>query len=266
MKLSGKTIAVTGAGSGIGRELALMLLARGARVAAIDLHDDALAETARLAGSMPELSLHTANITDRERVARLPAEVLSRHPAIDGLINNAGIIQPFVDFNALDFEVIDRMVAVNLMGAVNMTKAFLPHLLERPEAHLTNVSSMGGFLPFPGQTMYGAAKAGVILLTEGLYAELLETRVGVSIAMPGAVNTAIAKNSGVNMKGADSPDAAGRALPADQAAGIILDGMEANRLHILVGNDAKMLRLLSRLAPRWSIRFMQRQMKAMMAK
>lgn len=265
MKLDKKVIAVTGGGGGIGRELVLALLARGARVAAIDLRQAALDETAELAGAGERLSLHTANITDREAVLALPEAIVAQHGAIDGLINNAGIIQPFIDFNDLDFEAIDKMVQVNLMGCVNMVKAFLPHLVARPEAHLANVSSMGGFMPFPGQSMYGAAKAGVKLLTEALYAELADTQVGVSVVMPGAVNTDIAGNSGVAMRGSPgSADAANKTLPAPEAARIILDGIEASRLHILVGRDAKMLFFLWRLLPRRSIRFIQQQMKKMM--
>lgn len=262
MQFAGKTIVVTGGGSGIGRELVLALLARGARVAALDIHDGTLNETAALAAAGDRLSSHVADISDRAAVAALPGAIAAEHGSIDGLINNAGIIQPFVDFKDLDFDVIDRMVHINLTGTINMTKTFLPHLLERPEAHLANVSSMGGFLPFPGQSMYGASKAGVKLMTEALYAELIDTNVGVSVIMPGAVNTHITENSGVDDRGTDSEDNTNRALPAADAARIIIEGIEANKLHILVGNDARLLHLLSRLAPRWSIGFIQKQMKA----
>ena len=78
----------------------------------------------------------------------------------------------------LDYATIERVLNVNLMGTIYLVKAFLPHLKARPEAHIANVSSMGGFLPVPGQVMYGASKAAVKLLTEGLYAELLDTNVG----------------------------------------------------------------------------------------
>ncbi|UYN99118.1 MAG: SDR family oxidoreductase [Devosia sp.] len=261
MKLDGKVLVVTGGGSGIGRELVLGLLARGARVAAVDLRPEGLEETARLAEAGDRLSLHQADISQRDMIMALPGQVLASHGQVDGLINNAGIIQQFVPFNALDFAAIDRMVSVNLMGTINMTKAFLPELLARPEAHLANVASMGGFMPFPGQSMYGAAKAGVKLLTEALYAELAETRVGVSVIMPGAIRTQIMANSGAGDRAmADSPEAASQTLPAPEAARIILDGIEAGRLHILVGKDAGMLWKLWRLMPTRSIRFIQKQM------
>ena len=264
MKLRGKVIVVTGAGSGIGRALTRALLARGARVAAVDLRRPGLEETAALAEAGEALSLHEADISDVTAVAALPEAVIAYHGAVDGLINNAGIIQPFVPFAELDDAVIDKVLRVNLYGPIRMLRAFLPHLAQRPEAHIVNVSSMGGFMPFPGQTMYGASKAAVKLLTEGLYAELADTPIRVSLVMPGAVDTGISANSGVEMKGAKAQDSAMKPLPAEDAARIILDGMEANRLHILVGKDAKALFWLQRLAPTWSIGFIQRQMKKMM--
>jgi NAD(P)-dependent dehydrogenase (short-subunit alcohol dehydrogenase family) len=261
MILQDKIIVVTGAGSGIGRELVLALLARGANVAALDLKQEGLDETAGLAKASERLSLHCGDIADRERVLALPTEILARHKAIDGLINNAGIIQPFLHFDALDFAVIDRMVSINLMGAINMSKAFLPYLKERPEAHLANVASMGGFMPFPGQSMYGAAKAGIKLLTEALHAELADTKVGVSVIMPGAIRTQIKANSGIGDRmEIESAEAVSRTLPAPEAARIILDGIEQNRLHILVGKDASMLWKLWRLMPARSIDFIQKQM------
>ena len=104
---------------------------------------------------------------------------------VDGLINNAGIVQPFVPVADLDPAAIRRVIEVNLMGPINMVTAFLPVLLTRPEAHIANVSSMGGFFPFPGQTIYGASKAGVKLLSEGLHLELLDTPVRVSAMVGG---------------------------------------------------------------------------------
>lgn len=266
MKLKNKVIVVTGGGSGIGRQLVLALLKRGARVAVVDLRPEGMEETRAAAGADADrLSLHAANITDRERVEALPDEVIAHHGAVDGLINNAGIIQPFVPFAELEYEVIERVLQVNLWGTLHMLKAFLPHLQARPEAHIVNVSSMGGFLPFPGQTMYGASKAAVKLLTEGLYAEMIGTPVKVSVVMPGAVATNITGNSGVESGVADEAAAgAERALPADEAARIILDGVERDRLHILVGRDARMLNVASRVAPRWATHLIQRQMKDML--
>jgi NAD(P)-dependent dehydrogenase (short-subunit alcohol dehydrogenase family) len=258
MKVGGKVWVVTGAGSGMGRELTLQLLRRGARVAAVDLNAAHLEETAVLAAAGDRLSTHALDITDRAGVAALPAAVVAAHGAVDGLLNNAGIIQPFVPVGDLDDATIARVMDVNFYGTLHLVRAFLPLLVARPEAHIANVSSMGGFFPFPGQTIYGASKAAVKLLTEGLYAELLDTRVGVSVIMPGAIDTAITENSGVQPPAVEEGSA--RMTSADKAARIMLDGIEKDRLHIHVGPDARLMGLAIKVAPRAAIRFVQRQM------
>lgn len=260
MQVAGKVWVVTGAANGMGRELVLALLRRGAEVAAVDRAPAALAELVDSVAASPALSTHVVDITDAEAVAALPAAVVAAHGRVDGLVNNAGIIQPFQDVVDLDDASIRRVLDVNLVGTLSMCRAFLPLLLERPEAHLANVASMGGFFPFPGQTVYGASKAAVKLLTEGLYAELLDTAVHVTVIFPGAVNTDITGNSGVASPTGDSA-AAERLMtsPAD-AAHQMLDGIEKGRLHVYVGKDAKAMNLLIKLAPRRAIGFVKRQM------
>ncbi|MFA7529726.1 MAG: SDR family oxidoreductase, partial [Bacilli bacterium] len=181
MLVKNKVIAVTGGGNGIGREIALLLLEKGAKVAAIDINKDYLDQTAELAGEKNgNLSLHVIDITDREAVEALPEAIIAKHGAVDGVINNAGVIQPFVKVADLDYKKIEFVMNVNFYGTIYMVKSFLPYLLKRPEAHIVNVSSMGGYLPVPGQSVYGASKAAVKLLTEGLYAELKDTNVKVT--------------------------------------------------------------------------------------
>ena len=268
MKVDGKILVVTGAGSGIGREVALEALRRGAKVAAIDINALTLAETATLAAAGDRLSTHVLNVADREAVEALPAAVTSRFGAVDGIIHCAGIIQPFVRLKDLDYEAIDRVFAVNWLGTLFLTKTFLPILLERPEGHIVNVSSMGGFLPVPGQTVYGASKAAVKLLTEGLHSECAGTNVGVTVVFPGAVGTNITKNSGVDIpvSGADAEKMARRVLPADRAARLILDGMEKGAYRVMVGSDAKLMDRLYRLDPRRAAGFNARQMKDLLAR
>lgn len=265
MKVTDKIIVVTGGGNGIGRQLVYQLLSLGAGVAAVDIDAAALIETARLAGeNQARLSLHTVNITDLPAVAALPAQVIARHGAVDGIINNAGIIQPFVRLNELDYRAIERVMQVNFYGTLYMVKEFLPHLLQRPIAHIVNVSSMGGFLPVPGQTLYGASKAAVKLLTEGLYSELLNTNVRVTLASPGAIGTDIAKNSGLGdlPQSGDAP--AIKTLPPEQAARIILNAMQADRYSVLVGSDARFMDRLYRLNPKGAAELIYKQMKGLL--
>lgn len=269
MKAINKIIVVTGAGSGMGRALVLGLVNKGARVAAVDLNEKALKETVELAGQhQDKISTHVVNVTDRKAVEMLPDEVIKAHGAVDGLINNAGIIQPFVRLNDLQYEAIDRVLNVNLYGVIYMTKAFLPHLQKRPEAHIVNVSSMGGFFPVPGQTLYGASKAGVKLLTEGLYSELLDTNIKVTVVFPGAIATNIAQNSGVSIAAGMSAESA-QSYPttsAKDAAETILNGMERDQFQVYIGRDAKLMNFLYRLNPRRATRFMYNQMKGLLPK
>lgn len=267
MQLRDKVVVVTGGGSGIGRHLVLGLLARNARVVAVDIRPDNLDETAVLAAQAARLATHVADVTDRDAIEALPERVTAAMGHVDGIIANAGIIQPFVKLNALGYDAIERVIDVNLYGTIHLVKAFLPILLDRPEAHIANVSSMGGFLPVPGQTIYGATKAAVKLLTEGLYAELLDTNVGVSVIFPGAVATDIAVHSGIDMAAAaDSGEGGGfRTTSPEDAARIILDGIENDQFHIYVGRDSRMMNLINRVAPRRATHLIYRQMKDLLA-
>jgi short-subunit dehydrogenase len=267
MLVKNKTIVITGGGSGMGREITLLLLARGARVAAIDMNQATLEETRTLAGAnASRLSTHIVNITDKAAVEALPQQILAAHGQIDGLINNAGIIQPFVKVNDLDYASIERVVNVNFYGLLFMTKTFLPHLLKRPEAHIVNISSMGGFLPVPGQSIYGATKAAVKLLTEGMRSELLDTNIKVTIVFPGAIATNIAANSGLKIPAASADQAKSfNALNAVKAAQIIVDGMENNKYRVLVGSDAKFMDFLYRLHPKFAAEFIFKKMKSLLS-
>lgn len=269
MKVQGKTIVVTGGGSGMGRELTLLLLKKGANVAALDINEVTLKETAALAGDVNgRLSLHVLNIADREAVAAFPQAVIQAHGAVDGIINNAGIIQRFVLVNDLEYKDIERVMNVNLWGVINVTKTFLPYLLQRPEAHIVNTSSMGGYLPVPGQTVYGATKAAVKLFTEGLHSELKGTNVHVTTVFPGAIATNISVNSGVSMA-AQAPTENSRKIPTTSAvvaAEIIVAGMEKNKYHVFVGKDAKLMDLLRRLMPERAAEIIYDQMKHLLPK
>ena len=267
MNIADKTFVVTGAGNGIGREVALQLLDRGARVAAVDLSSDGLARTAELAGvDASRLTTHALSVTDVDAVHALAQAVIDEHGAVDGLLNVAGIIQKFGPIAQMRRVEIERVMDVNFWGVVTTVQAFLPYLSARPEAAIVNVSSMGGFLPVPGQTAYGASKAAVKLLTEGLHAELQGTNVSVTAVFPGAVATDIKANSGATAVTAseDPKGAAGliRPIAPAEAARQIVVAMERGRYHAHVGWDAAALDLLVRLTPIGSMRVISKAMSA----
>ena len=124
---------------------------------------------------------------------------------------------------------------------------------------------MGGFLPVPGQTVYGASKAAVKLLTEGLHSELLNTGVRVTVVFPGAIGTDIAAHSGVSIEGMTKEQQSSyKTLPPAKAAEIILDGMEKDKYRVLVGQDAAFMDFLYRLSPERAARLIYDQMKQLL--
>jgi NAD(P)-dependent dehydrogenase (short-subunit alcohol dehydrogenase family) len=270
MKIKNSTVVITGAGSGMGRAMTLEVIRRGGRVAAIDLRRENLDETRRLAGTSPNdielgrIETFHLDITSRDEVSRLPEQITSALGIPDILINNAGIIQPFVRINELSFDDIERVMNVNFYGSVNMIKAFLPVLLKRPHAHILNVSSMGAYAPVPGQSAYGASKAAIKLLTEGLRSELLDTNVGVTIAFPGSIATNIAANSGLVTDSSSQSEIKIKTTSADKAATIMIDAIESNRGRVTVGSDAKFMDRLSRLNPQFAAKLIYRQMRSLL--
>ena len=265
MKVAGKVIVVTGAGNGVGRAVTLDALRRGARVAGVDISLDALDETAALAGNPEHLSTHRLDISDRAAVGSLPEAVIGRFGAVDGLVHLAAIIQPFLKVKDLDDERIERVINVNWWGSLYLNRAFRPPLLERPEGHVVNTSSMGGFIPVPGQTIYGASKAAVKLLSEGLHAECRGTRVRVTVVIPGGMATNMPANSGVSVAvdPARAAELAKNLTTPEQAAADILDGVERNAYRVLIGRDAKLMDLFYRVNPSGAAALIARQMKGL---
>jgi len=264
MQIQGKVFVVTGAGSGMGREIALELTRRKGKVALVDFREETLKETAKMIADLGgECSTHLLDVSDAKACQLLPKNVIKALGAVDCLINNAGIIQPFVKINDLAQKDIDHVMAVNFSGPVNLTKAFLPELLARPEAHILNVSSMGAYAPVPGQSIYGASKAAIKLFTEGLRSELLDTKVGVTVVFPGAVATNIAQNSGMNM----TQDAESSNFPttrADVAAKLMVDAIAKNSPRLVIGRDAKTMDILSRLNPVYAAKLIYKQMASLL--
>lgn len=252
MNISGKVFVVTGGGNGIGREVVLQLLGEGAHVAAVDLNAEALAHTTTLAGAGDRLTTHTVNITDRDAVHALPDQIIAHHGNVDGIVNVAGVIQQFVRIIDLPYEEIEKVMNVNFWGTMHMVKAFLPHLVTRPEATILNVSSMGAYAPVPGQAVYGASKAAVSLLTEALYAELKDTGVNATVIYPGAIATDISKNSGITTPGTANKDAASthKTTPAPVAGRVIVDAIRDGKFRDTIGADAAMMDRLHRLSPK----------------
>ncbi|TXI41116.1 MAG: SDR family NAD(P)-dependent oxidoreductase [Mycobacterium sp.] len=263
MQIADRVFVVTGGGNGMGRQVVLGLARRGARVAAVDLDVAGLTETAdlgRAAGA--SVSTHVVDVTDRGAVAALPDQVIDAHGQIDGLVNIAGIIHRFAPFVELSADETDRIMDVNFWGTVNTCRVFLPILLQRPEANLTNMSSLSALVPFASQTFYGASKGAVKQFSEGLYGELSDTGVHVVTLFPGNITTNLTGNSGVQMI-----DSGGRKAPSktpEQAGEKIVEAIAKDRFRVLVGTDARLLDLLARVSAKRTTGFIAKQIKSVL--
>lgn len=243
----GKVCVVTGAGSGIGRALALELGRRGARLAISDVNGEAAADTARLCGA----ESYGLDVSDRAAVFAHAEEVRERFGVVNLVVNNAGVAmhQDVLETSVEDYEWI---MGINFWGVVYGTKAFLPHLIASGDGHLVNISSLFGLIAVPGESGYNATKFAVRGFTESLRQEMLAAGhpVGVSCVHPGGIKTSIARSARV--PGGDSTEVATSfekiaRLSPEQAAQIIIRGVQRRRPRILVGGDARAVDLLQRI-------------------
>jgi NAD(P)-dependent dehydrogenase (short-subunit alcohol dehydrogenase family) len=250
----GKVAVVTGAGSGIGRALAVDLAGRGARLALSDVDPTGLAETVRQAEALgAEVRTDHLDVGEREAVLAYADAVQAQFGAVNIVFNNAGISFSG-EVEVSEFKDMERIMDVDYWGVVNGTKAFLPHLIASGDGHVVNTSSLFGLLAMPSQSAYNAAKFAVRGFTEALRQEMvIDGRpVKVSCVHPGGIKTNIVRN-GTAAAGTDNAavaalfDAKLARTTATEAARVILRGVEKGHARILVGADAKVLDVLVRI-------------------
>jgi len=261
--MSGRVAAITGAGSGIGRALALDLARRGAHLALSDIDTDGLAQTVNecegvaFDGRGVKVTAQRLDVSDRDAIYEWADAVVAEHGHVNLLFNNAGVAL-VADVATMSDEDLHWLVDINLWGVVNGCRAFLPHLQDSGEGHIVNVSSVFGLVSIPSQSAYNIAKFGVRGFSDALRMELEIARscVSVTTVHPGGVKTNIARRARTDPStptltkpGQDLGDAfdhIARTTPAG-AAEQILRGVELNRRRITVGPDGRMLDLVSRL-------------------
>lgn len=255
--LSGKVAAVTGAGSGIGRALAVRLAKEGCHLALSDINLVSLEQTQELiTADRVSVSLYQVDVADRDQVRRYASDAATRHGGVDLVINNAGltVLDSIEDIVIEDFE---RVMNVDFWGVVHGTQAFLPHLRTAPEGHVVNVGSIHSFMANARNGAYCAAKSAIRGFTESLGEELRGSSIHVTLVMPGGVKTNIVSGSVVS----DSADAAStkqafvdahaKASPTspEKAADIMIRAILRNRRRVPLGPDAHFYDVATRLAP-----------------
>ena len=267
-QFAGRVAAVTGAGSGIGRALAVELATMECHVALSDVDDDALAETVALveqaapaAGSVKVSTAHV-DVADREAVEAWAADVVAEFGHVNLIFNNAGVALA-ANVPAMSYDNFRWLMDINFWGVVHGTLAFLPHLKASGDGHVVNISSVFGLLGIPSQSAYNAAKFAVRGFTDALRTELDIERCGVSATTihPGGIRTNIARNA--RFEFADHEDAVDAEQAAveferltrttpEKAARLILGAVTKNKRRALIGPDAHLFDAAARISPRAS--------------
>ncbi|HVT78232.1 MAG TPA: SDR family NAD(P)-dependent oxidoreductase [Acidimicrobiales bacterium] len=245
---AGKVAAITGAGSGIGRALAVNLAADGCALALSDVNEVGLAETvAACEGRGVKVTSARVDVADREAVFAWADQVVAEHGKVNLIFNNAGVALA-ADIAEMSIEDFRWLMDINFWGVVHGTQAFLPHLKARGDGHVVNISSVFGLVSIPSQSAYNAAKFAVRGFTDALRIELDADKCGVSSTTvhPGGIKTNIARNMRGDRSLAANFDRIAMTTP-DKAAREILAAVKANRRRALIGPDANVIDFLSRL-------------------
>jgi len=252
----GKVCVITGAASGMGRELARQLSDAGAVLAISDIDEAGLEATRKMIGAGNRILVDVMDVAEKQAVLDYPAKVEAALGPADYVFNNAGLTRVGDVLNT-PLESMERVIDVNFWGVVRMTKVFLPQLI-RTQGAVTNISSLFGLIAYSGQAHYCASKFGVRGFTETLALEMADagTGVGVCCVHPGGIQTNVARNAVVDFmpkgeKKSEMDDNFDRLAitPVDEAVKIILEGTAKRERRILIGKDAKLVSFFQRLAP-----------------
>jgi len=269
-----KVAVITGAGSGMGRYLAVLLAKDGADVSVCDVNEETLNETVEMLRKYNvSVSSHLLDVSDKDAIEALPGKVIEQHGKVDMVFNNAGVTTG-THFKDMDENNWDWVMGINFDGVINSTRAFIPHMVDSPEAAIVNTSSIFGMVAVPGQTVYHATKFAVRGFTESLAMEMKETNPNLQIhcVHPGHIGTNIAADARFDEENFNQDETQAsnsiftRNAPKSQkemgdmfreggmhpskAAEIILNGVKKNKTRIFIGLDAKLLDLSQRIFPK----------------
>ena len=249
-----KVAVITGAGSGLGRALALQLNQAGAHLALCDLNQAGLEETRSLL-SNPALNttLHQVDVSSREQMQAFAVDVLASHHRVDLLINNAGISLTPKFFDDITEDQFEKVININLWGVYHGVRAFLSHIKNSPEATIVNMSSTAGLVGLPTYSAYSMTKFAVRGLSEALQSELSQTAVSVLVVFPGGIKTNIMKNAPdlteSNREAAHNTFTKAALLTPEAAARQILRAVQKKKHRLVLGPDAKLFFAIRNLFP-----------------
>lgn len=257
MELKDKIVVITGAGSGIGRQLAIQCAAEGCRLALSDISPTGLDETAKLLKlSRDRVATYVVDVSDRAASEEFASKVMAKFGQVDVVVNNAGITS-VGSLDEVSYETFERIINVNMWGVVYGCRAFLPFLKQRPEAVLANISSINGMVPFSNNGPYNMSKYAVYGLNETLMLELRNTPVHVLSIHPGGIDTDIAKSAIDADEKYTSAFSKLAGTSPEQAARAIVNAVRRKKSYLWIGKDAKFMQALKRLSPRVALRYIE---------
>ncbi|MGH8504403.1 MAG: SDR family NAD(P)-dependent oxidoreductase [Stenotrophobium sp.] len=269
-----KVAAITGAGSGIGRALAVSLAKQKCALSLSDVNEAGLAETAQLVKDAGvKVTTAKVDVAQKQQMHDWAAQTIADHGKVNLVFNNAGVAVAGT-VEGLGYEDYEWIMGINFWGVVYGTKEFLPHLKATGDGHIINVSSVFGLFAQPTQSAYNATKFAVRGFTESLRQELDMAHAGVSATCvhPGGIKTNIAKSARTNdsmraLTGKDPEKATADfekmfRTTADEAARVILAGVRSNARRVLIGGDARAIDIMQRLLPTSYQKLVTRAIKA----
>jgi uncharacterized oxidoreductase len=251
MKLTNRTVLITGGTSGIGLELAKQLHQHGNTVIVTGRDQTKLDAAVR---ALPGLRTFESDVSDPAAIAALHDQIIAQFPALDTLINNAGIMRNLNLNDERGLDDVTREIDINLSGPVRMIQQFLPHLKARQNALIVNVSSGLAFIPYPASPIYCATKAAIHSFSLSLRVQLANTSVTVVELAPPAVETPL-------FRGEFAEETKGqKAMDATTLARRLIDGVEAGKLEIRPGLS-NVLKAMSRIAPQFMLNQLVKALK-----
>ncbi|ENV31849.1 SDR family NAD(P)-dependent oxidoreductase [Acinetobacter gerneri] len=255
-----KVAAITGAGSGMGQQLAYLLAKEGCHLSLSDVNEKGLAETLELVKPFNvRVTTKKVNVANREEVKTWAEDTVQNHGSVNMIFNNAGVALG-ATVEGETYEELEWIMGINFWGVVYGTKEFLPYIKKTGDGHIINTSSLFGLTAQPTQSGYNATKFAVRGFTESLRQELDIENCGVSALCvhPGGIRTNIANDARMNdslrslgMNPEKSAKAFNKLLrkPAVEASQEILDAVLKNKRRLLIGNDAKTIDIMQRILP-----------------
>jgi butyryl-CoA dehydrogenase len=267
---SNNVFIVTGAGSGIGRQVALQAAMSGADVIATDINTTTLQETKQIAaGQGLQMAIYELDVADKKAVYDFADMII---PQLKGqklvLINNAGVGLFSGNFHSTNQDDFEWLMNINLWGVIRMTKAFYPYFIRHNDGHIVNLSSVFGLGGFANQTAYCTAKFGVRGFTEALRMELLGTGIITTTVHPGGIKTNIMRSATpkgpqltqvMHAKATATFDQIAMTTP-EKAAALILQAVKRKKQRLVIGKDGRVIDIITRMIPVGYTKIFKRKM------